>query len=94
VGGVNPSALADTTQALQIGCFSARVYLMLDETWRLCGGLFDIMGPLLGRYSHKIELEASVFGWALNQPELCELEEDVKTEKIGDNFGMSHPDLP
>jgi hypothetical protein len=52
------------------------------------------MGPLLGTDDTTIDFEASIFGWALSQPDLCQLEDEAKTEKIGASFGMPHRNLP
>jgi hypothetical protein len=52
------------------------------------------MESLSGRDDNTIDFEVSIFGWALSQSDLCQLEDEAKTEKIGANFGMPHRNLP
>ena len=89
---VDMDAIAATMDALKEDGWPPVFVYMFDQPWRLCAGMFELMGPILG--FEDIELEASVFGWALDKPTLDELErQQTGEDKVWGNFGMPHRDL-
>ena len=86
--GVDLQALANTMEALKAAGWPPVFVLMFDEAWRLLEGLFSVMQPLLGE---DCELEASLYGWALEPPTLTP---EGELEKVGGNFGQPHRDFP
>lgn len=86
--GVNLQAIADTMEHLKASGWPPVFVLMFDETWRMLEGLFEIMEPIMGE---GCELEASLYGWALEPPTMTA---EGEVEKVGGNFGQPHRDFP
>jgi hypothetical protein len=86
--GVDLQALADTMESLKAAGWPPVFVLMFDEAWRLLEGLFSVLEPILG---DGCELEASLYGWALEPPSLTA---EGELEKVGGNFGQPHRDFP
>ncbi len=86
--GVNLQAIANTMENLKAKGWPPVFVLMFDETWRLLEGLFAVMEPIMGE---GCELEASLYGWALEPPTLTA---EGEVEKVGGNFGQPHRDFP
>ena len=86
--GVDLQALANTMEALKAAGWPPVFVLMFDEAWRLLEGLFSVLQPILGE---DCELEASLYGWALEPPSLTP---EGELERVGSNFGQPHRDFP
>uniref|UniRef100_A0A7S0WCX9 Phytanoyl-CoA dioxygenase n=1 Tax=Hemiselmis tepida TaxID=464990 RepID=A0A7S0WCX9_9CRYP len=85
--GVRMSDVAATMQRLKDEGWPPVFVFMYDEPWRMLEGLFDVLSPLLGDPGEEVELEASVYGWALERPA-----EGPAGERVGGNFGQPHRD--
>eukprot|EP00929_Paragymnodinium_shiwhaense_P010719 TRINITY_DN115636_c0_g1_i1.p1 TRINITY_DN115636_c0_g1~~TRINITY_DN115636_c0_g1_i1.p1 ORF type:complete len:271 (-),score=24.99 TRINITY_DN115636_c0_g1_i1:9-728(-) len=75
-------SVASTMDALREGGFPPVFIFMYDEIWLLCQELFGAMEAIL--QSKAVEMDASVFAWALQSLEA--------QDAIGSNFGQPHRD--
>jgi hypothetical protein len=90
--GVSLAALSRAVDSLVGAGYPPCFIFMYDQTWALCERLFDAMRIVMD--DDHVELDTSVFAWALRRPSASERAGagGAGVGGIGDNFGKPHRD--